>query len=111
MHTHTYPHTHIHTHAHTHMHTLTHMYTNNYTLHYCISTQGTPSTPQGRARLFNGESGAVYLIGGEIFSPDDIEHGILRGNTAHPSQPPTTTTYLPVFDPRTHLALPYLDPR
>lgn len=98
---------HAHTDNNKHIHTQ--MYININALHLC--TQGTPSTPQGRARLFNGESGAIYLIGGEIFSPDDIEHGILRGNTAHPSQPPTTTTYLPVFDPRTHLALPYLDPR
>ena len=103
----------MHTRAHTHMHvhTLTHICINTNTLHTCICTQGTPSTPQGRARLFNGESGAVYLIGGEIFSPDDIEHGILRGNTVHPSQPATATTYLPVYDPRTFLALPYLDPR
>ncbi len=28
-----------------------------------------------------------YNVGGELFSPDDIEHGILRGNARHPMSP------------------------
>jgi Protein of unknown function, DUF547 len=74
-------------------------------------------SPQGRSQFFTGRSGARYRIGGYIFSPDDIEHGILRGNYPHPSQvtaDPLTSSpsFLPVNDPSVSLlALPYLDPR
>jgi len=48
-----------------------------------------------------------YLIGGLIFSLDDLEHGILRGNQVHPTK---GTTFFAQDDPRAALALP-LDPR
>lgn len=53
-------------------------------------------------------SRAAYMVGGQRFSADDIEHGILRANAGHP--------YLPgpqfrADDPRRALALDTLDPR
>jgi len=68
-------------------------------------------SPAGRAVFFSGKSGAVYVIGGAKFSPDDIEHGVLRGNNPHPSQPPIASSYLLPWDERAILAIPYLDPR
>lgn len=48
---------------------------------------GAPANnPTSRTMFFNGTSGAVYKIGSHLFSADDIEHGIIRANTAHPSQ-------------------------
>ncbi len=54
-----------------------------------------------------------YEIGGAFFSPDDIEHGILRKNRPHPAFPlrPFSTSDLRLrfsvqeFDPRIHFAL------
>ena len=73
-------------------------------------------TPQARSDFFKGITGAKYMIGGgggeggggvvesgQLFSPDDIEHGILRANHPHPSQitaDPTTPSFLPPWDPR-----------
>ena len=52
------------------------------------------------------------LIGGQLFSPDDVEHGILRANTAHPSQQAQGLThYFPTHDTRIGLAVSTLDPR
>lgn len=50
----------------------------------------------------------AYDIGGMVFSLDDIEHGILRGNKPHPSasDPPFSDK-----DPRKALALKSCDPR
>jgi len=50
---------------------------------------------------------ACYYIGGHVFSLDDLEHGILRGNTAHPT---TGKVAFQDGDPRLAFALP-LDPR
>lgn len=49
-----------------------------------------------------------YSIGGMIFSLDDIEHGVLRGNKPHPAakEPP-----FPEGDPRRALAMKSCDPR
>src|SRR5690606_36544813 len=55
---------------------------------------------------------AAYCIGGHIFSLDDIEHGILRGNRRHPAYPvpqfdekdPRRYAILP-FEPKIHFAL------
>ncbi len=49
-----------------------------------------------------------YLIGGYLFSPDDIEHGILRANSRHPSRP---FRQFGMFDRRRRFALESLDPR
>ena len=52
------------------------------------------------------------LIGGQLFSPDDVEHGILRANTAHPSQQAHGLIhYFPTHDIRIGLAVSTLDPR
>lgn len=47
---------------------------------------------------------------GLLFSPDDIEHGLIRSNRPHPSTP-QRTTYFNVLDPRSRLSVPYFDPR
>lgn len=51
---------------------------------------------------------AAYQLGGQRFSADDIEHGVLRANRGHPAIPG------PQFargDPRCNLILADLDPR
>lgn len=50
----------------------------------------------------------AYNIGGWVFSPDDIEHGILRGNSRHPYGP-----WKPfrLWDGRRSLVVEPLDPR
>lgn len=85
---------------------------------HALCVLGAPEdSPQGRSQFFRGHTGANYRIGGYDFSPDDIEHGILRGNYPHPSQvtnDPLTSSpsFWPVTDPRAVLLpLPYLDPR
>jgi hypothetical protein len=46
---------------------------------FSVSVLGPPEdTPAARTAFFTGNSGAKYSIGGVLFSPDDIEHGILR---------------------------------
>lgn len=55
----------------------------------------------------------AYNIGGFIFTADDIEHGILRGNKSHPSgikpqfdaADPRLGLAMKSFDPRVHFAL------
>lgn len=49
-----------------------------------------------------------YDISGLVFSLDDIEHGILRGNKPHPS---STQPLLGDADPRRQLSLKSCDPR
>lgn len=51
----------------------------------------------------------AYDIGGQIFTLDGMEHGILRANTGHPSS--GRATFYDESDPRTNHALPNLDPR
>ncbi|NTW51674.1 MAG: DUF547 domain-containing protein [Chlorobiaceae bacterium] len=54
-----------------------------------------------------------YDIGGRFYSPDDIEHGILRKNRSHPAFPvrpfssddPRLPYVVGTFDPRIHFAL------
>ncbi len=56
---------------------------------------------------------AAYRIGGERYSANDIEHGILRGNCGHPAIPgphfgptdPRRTHVIEPVDPRIHFAL------
>lgn len=55
----------------------------------------------------------AYRIGGHVFSLDDIEHGILRGNRPHPGsktppfseKDPRLSLIVKRFDPRIHFAL------
>ncbi|XP_066960585.1 uncharacterized protein [Macrobrachium rosenbergii] len=49
-----------------------------------------------------------YIIGGFIFTLDDIEHGILRGNRPHPS---TGKPVLGQTDPRASFSIKRVDPR
>jgi hypothetical protein len=80
---------------------------------YLIHTT-TQDSPDARAAFFSGRTGAVYTIGGHLFSLDDVEHGIIRANQPHPSQvsaDPHAASFLPPWDSRAALALPYLDPR
>lgn len=49
-----------------------------------------------------------YNIGGYLFSPDDIEHGILRANSMKPSRP---WRQLGLFNPKRKFSLDHLDPR
>ena len=60
------------------------------------------------ARVWNFFGRSAYRIGGLVFSPDDIEHGVLRGNRRRVIPP------IRPFggrDPRRGLALDPLDPR
>ena len=77
---------------------------------HATAVLGPPAdSSEARSLFFSGRSGAMYNIGGHDFSPDDIEHGILRANCPHPSKP--TTSFLPEDDVRASLALTSLDPR
>lgn len=70
------------------------------------------NTPAARTAFFSGASGARYNICGLTFSPDDVEHGLLRANTAHPSkQALGEIHYFADDDPRSQLAVSKLDPR
>lgn len=53
---------------------------------------------------------SAYDVGGERFSLDDIEHGLLRGNRPHCSAPPGEDAWFEAGDLRAELALE-LDPR
>jgi hypothetical protein len=71
---------------------------------------GSPAdSPSDRTLFFSGKTGVTYNIGGYDFSPDDIEHGILRANGPHPSS--TASTYFGPNNPRSSLALSCIDPR
>ena len=67
------------------------------------------NSPEARSRFFNGSTGARYRIGGVDFSPDDIEHGILRANAPHPSS--GRSSYFSEDDPRRGLCMAAIDPR
>lgn len=74
---------------------------------------GAPANdPISRRDFFNGKSGAYYSIGSYGFTPDDIEHGILRANAKHPSQADTSiSTYFASNDIRSSIALNEVDAR
>ena len=68
--------------------------------------RGTPTNTWQRYKFF---STVAYNIGGQIFTLNDIENGILRGNRAS-----MATLYLTPFsksDPRLQHALPIVEPR
>ena len=60
------------------------------------------------ARAWNFFGRAVYRIGGFLFSPDDVEHGVLRGNRRRVLPPPRP---FGSRDPRCGFAISPLDPR
>jgi hypothetical protein len=77
---------------------------------HAITVLGPPKdSPQDRSDFYGGKTGAVFNIGGHSFSPDDIEHGILRCNRPHPKS--TLSSHFPQGDSRAALSLSYLDPR
>eukprot|EP00762_Andalucia_godoyi_P001587 ANDGO_00245.mRNA.1 hypothetical protein len=55
--------------------------------------------------------GIAYRIGDLTFTPDDIEHGILRANRPHPSASKKAVAYFCKDDPRKSYALDTMDPR
>jgi len=63
--------------------------------------------------IFNFFGRIVYNIGGQLYTPDDIEHGILRKNSPHPAfllKPfgaldKRREFMVETFDPRIHFAL------
>ncbi|XP_062565995.1 uncharacterized protein LOC134228349 [Saccostrea cucullata] len=50
----------------------------------------------------------AYNVGGQVYSLDDIEHGILRGNRSHPA---STKPQFAEGDPRLKYVMKNLDPR
>lgn len=80
-------------------------------LHANVNLGFPDNTVDARSNFFRGNTGALYNIGGHNFSPDDIEHGILRANHAHPSGIQNGDKYFIDTDPRSKLALTTLDPR
>lgn len=71
-------------------------------------------SPSARSEFFSGRSGAKYCIAGLLFSPDDVEHCVIRANRLHPSQvvssrdvtdPNAPSGYLPTTDPRVQYAI------
>ncbi|XP_062506742.1 uncharacterized protein LOC134183265 [Corticium candelabrum] len=53
-------------------------------------------------------SSTCYNIGGHVFSLDDLEHGILRGNRPHPA---TGRVCFQLNDPRCQFSVHVVDPR
>ncbi|XP_074660779.1 uncharacterized protein LOC141913203 [Tubulanus polymorphus] len=49
-----------------------------------------------------------YDIGGHVFSLDDIEHGVLRGNRSHPA---SSGSHFQLNDPKLKYSLKDVDPR
>ena len=82
---------------------------------HAIAERGGPGeTASARSAFFGG--GASYNVGGLVFSADDIEHGVLRGNRPSPGSLGGVlrlpwAKHWPRSDPRAALALPTLDPR
>ena len=82
---------------------------------HAIAERGGPGeTSSARSAFFGG--GASYNVGGLIFSADDIEHGVLRGNRPSPGSLGGVlrlpwAKHFSRADPRSALALPSLDPR
>lgn len=64
--------------------------------------------PQSLLEVSNFWKHSAYNINGLVFSLDDIEHGILRANTRHPS---ALTKPFKNGDPRLQFSLKELDPR
>lgn len=77
---------------------------NALTIHGLV-VEGLPGSVLEVGRFWNR---TAYLIGGQAYSLDDIEHGVLRGNRPHPSasDPPFSDS-----DPRRPFALQSCDPR
>lgn len=77
---------------------------NSLVIHATVEV-GRPKTNWQRLKFFSTN---VYMIGGSIYSLNDIEHGVLRANTKPPLhlRKPFSKT-----DPRKRLCLESVDPR
>jgi hypothetical protein len=79
---------------------------------HAVCAFGSPADfTEARSQFYSGGSGAMYDIGGHLFSPDDIEHGILRANKRHPYQKNEQINFLKDGDARALITLKTLDPR
>lgn len=58
---------------------------NSLVVHANIVVGPPVDSPEQRSLFFSGQTGAFYDVGGSVFSPDDIEHGVLRSNALHRS--------------------------
>ena len=67
-----------------------------------------PSLPRSVLDLAGFWNVTCYNIGGQIYSLDDLEHGLLRGNKPHPS---TGMVCFQQGDQRLEFAITELDPR
>lgn len=78
---------------------------NALTIHGLASLAALPSSVLATRHFWTS---TAYVVGDQVFSLDDLEHGILRANHPHP------TSVKDPFgddDPRRECALPDLDPR
>jgi len=78
------------------------------TIHALVEMSDESGIPPAPIKVDNMWGSNAYNIGGEIYSLDDIEHGVLRGNKGHPSK--AGQPQFPAEDPRLATVLP-LDPR
>ena len=74
---------------------------------HIIAAKGEPSNLLSRLKMF---STTQYCIGGDLYTPDEIENGVLRGN-----RPVATAVFgrrpFGSSDPRRFIACPPADPR
>jgi len=80
----------------------------NVAVKHAFVNVGVPQTRQDRS-LFYGSVG--YVIGGEFYTLDDIEHGLLRANAPHPSRLFASTHFKSKSSPQAKMALSKRDPR
>lgn len=75
---------------------------------HATATLGAPADAAQRTQFFTGGSGGAYLICGQRFTLDEIEHGVLRSNAL---QVGASSPLFGPDDPRLEFVLPALDPR
>ena len=83
----------------------------NIAVKHAFVNVGIPETPRQRSSFYGGVG---YVIGGALYTLDDIEHGLLRANAPHPSNKFASNHFkdrheakyaLSKLDPRIHFAL------
>lgn len=79
---------------------------NAMTLHVLAIQDSQAKAPKDIKGMWNAYS---YRVGGQLFTLDEIEHGILRANSGHPATPKSPT--FPEGDQRRTLAMSALDHR
>ncbi|XP_064384202.1 uncharacterized protein LOC135333215 [Halichondria panicea] len=78
---------------------------NSLTIHGLAASEELPSSVLGVEQFWQK---TAYDIGGLVYSLDDIEHGVLRGNKPHPS---ASKRPFSEDDPRAKISLKSCDPR